>query len=140
MLETIKVDAALGDRVWIDANGNGLQDAGEPGINGITIKLFNEVGELVRKTKTTNNEDGEAGYYRFEGLNSGSRLGDLPFEIGELYTVKVKLPRHYTFTVDNADPRLAFESDSGLDSDADRRTGHFTTFPLTDLIGGISPV
>jgi uncharacterized repeat protein (TIGR01451 family) len=30
---------ALGDRVWLDTNGNGVQDVGESGINGVTINL-----------------------------------------------------------------------------------------------------
>ncbi len=31
---------AIGDRVWIDANGNGLQDPGEPGMGGVTVTLY----------------------------------------------------------------------------------------------------
>ena len=29
----------VGDRVWFDANRNGIQDNGEPGINGITVRI-----------------------------------------------------------------------------------------------------
>ncbi len=29
--------ATVGDKVWQDTNGNGLQDAGEPGVNGVAI-------------------------------------------------------------------------------------------------------
>ena len=131
----------VGDRLWNDLNKNGLQDKGESGINGVTVNLFNLAGDFIARTKTANNAAGEAGYYRFENLNSGSSdFNSIPFEIGESYTVEVDLPRNYTFTLQNADPRLAFETDSALDSDADRSTGRFTTFPLTNLIGGISPV
>jgi phosphotransferase system IIB component len=31
---------SLGDRVWKDLDGDGIQDAGEPGINGVTVRLF----------------------------------------------------------------------------------------------------
>jgi uncharacterized repeat protein (TIGR01451 family)/fimbrial isopeptide formation D2 family protein len=31
---------AIGDRVWFDANGDGVQDAGEPGIPGVWVELF----------------------------------------------------------------------------------------------------
>jgi uncharacterized repeat protein (TIGR01451 family)/fimbrial isopeptide formation D2 family protein len=31
--------AMIGDRVWRDANGNGIQDSGEPGIGGITVAV-----------------------------------------------------------------------------------------------------
>ena len=32
-------DNTVGDRVWLDENANGVQDVGEPGIPGITVKL-----------------------------------------------------------------------------------------------------
>ena len=28
---------SIGDRVWVDANGDGVQDAGEAGLNGVTV-------------------------------------------------------------------------------------------------------
>jgi len=33
-----------GDFVWNDLNGNGIQDAGEPGINGVTVTLTGTTG------------------------------------------------------------------------------------------------
>jgi len=43
---------SISDRVWYDTNCNGLQDAGEPGAPGVTVKLFlcaddSQVGERV---------------------------------------------------------------------------------------------
>jgi len=35
----------IGDRVWQDNNGNGNQDEGEPGINGVTVELYTWVDE-----------------------------------------------------------------------------------------------
>ena len=32
--------ASLGDRVWVDANANGQQDAGEAGVAGATVTLI----------------------------------------------------------------------------------------------------
>ena len=32
--------ASIGDRVWYDLDGDGTQDAGEPGINGMTVNLY----------------------------------------------------------------------------------------------------
>ncbi len=32
--------ASLGDFVWLDADGDGVQEAGEPGIGGVTLQLF----------------------------------------------------------------------------------------------------
>ncbi len=31
--------AAIGDRVWFDTNRNGIQDAGETGVPGVTVTL-----------------------------------------------------------------------------------------------------
>ena len=33
---------AIGDRIWIDSNGNGIQDAGEPGLGGITVAIYSD--------------------------------------------------------------------------------------------------
>jgi hypothetical protein len=37
--------ASLGDYVWDDTNGNGRQDAGEPGISGLTVTLTGTAGD-----------------------------------------------------------------------------------------------
>ncbi len=39
-LELLCVWRAIGDRVWMDSNGNGIQDAGEPNINGVRLQIF----------------------------------------------------------------------------------------------------
>src|SRR5207249_4353496 len=35
---------SIGDFVWNDLNGNGVQDAGEAGINGVTLTLTGTTG------------------------------------------------------------------------------------------------
>ncbi|MEJ0020256.1 MAG: SdrD B-like domain-containing protein [Acetobacteraceae bacterium] len=67
--------AALGDRVWLDADADGVQDAGENGISGVTVKLigagtdgtFGTGDDTVLGTTTT---DG-TGIYGFTGLMPG---------------------------------------------------------------------
>jgi hypothetical protein len=44
--------ATLGDRVWEDTNANGVQDAGEAGIAGVTVQLKDENGAPVATTTT----------------------------------------------------------------------------------------
>ena len=39
--------AKIGDYVWEDTNQNGIQDAGEPPIPGVTILLYNQNGEKL---------------------------------------------------------------------------------------------
>ncbi|MEM8962997.1 MAG: SdrD B-like domain-containing protein, partial [Acidobacteriota bacterium] len=52
--------ATIGDRVWKDTNGDGVEDAGESGISGVTVELL--FGANVVATTMT---DG-GGYYSFE--------------------------------------------------------------------------
>ena len=50
-------NAVIGDRVWQDMNGNGIQDAGESGISGVTVDLYDAAGNLVATTATDANGD-----------------------------------------------------------------------------------
>ncbi len=66
----------IGDFVWNDLNGNGIQDSGEPGLAGITVTL----GGAASATTTTN----ASGAYSFTGLFAGS------------YTVTVGTPSGFS--------------------------------------------
>lgn len=61
---------AIGDYVWLDANKNGIQDAGEEPVQNVTVYLqMREGGSSIWKkvdTTTTN----EKGYYVFESLKA----------------------------------------------------------------------
>ncbi|MGB5685984.1 MAG: SdrD B-like domain-containing protein, partial [Candidatus Electrothrix sp.] len=64
---------AIGDRIWNDADGDGVQDAGEVGIVGVTVKLLTDddgdgVYDVEFKTTTT----GPDGRYIFDTLPPGS--------------------------------------------------------------------
>jgi len=50
----------VGDRVWNDANGNGIQDPGEAGISGATVHLYASNGTTLISTTTT---DSTGSYY-----------------------------------------------------------------------------
>ncbi len=107
--------AALGDYVWFDRNGDGIQN--EPatdGANGVTVKLFVDDGDgapsagdaQVATTVTADDLFGRPGYYRFDGLIPG-----LP------YYVRFVRPASATaFTTPDA-------GDDTMDSDADTATG-----------------
>ena len=49
---TVAPPVTIGNFVWNDLNGNGLQDAGEPGINGVAVKLYKCDNTLVASTTT----------------------------------------------------------------------------------------
>lgn len=50
----------IGDRVWLDTNGNGVQDGGEPAAQGVLVSLFDTSDSLVA-TDVTNS----SGNYSF---------------------------------------------------------------------------
>ncbi len=58
--------SCIGDRVWRDADYNGIQDTGEPGIEGIVVTLNDESG--IALNQTTTDADGR---YKFDNLPVG---------------------------------------------------------------------
>ncbi|MFN2146108.1 MAG: SdrD B-like domain-containing protein, partial [Anaerolineales bacterium] len=51
------VPGAVGDRVWEDLNGDGLQGEDEPGLAGVTVNLVDAAGLTVASTLTDENGD-----------------------------------------------------------------------------------
>lgn len=103
--DTVGVTAlapSIGDRVWLDDDGDGIQDAGESGFANIEVRLYDSSYFLVQ-TRLTD----AVGDYAFTGLT-----------YGQGYYVRVVLPSSsYAFS-----PR-DLGADDGLDSDVDPITG-----------------
>ena len=68
--------ATIGDRVWNDQDGNGV-DNGEPGVPGVTVILKDANGVEVARTTTDAN-----GNYRFAGLVPGTYTVDMEVPAG----------------------------------------------------------
>ena len=92
--------ASLGDFVWDDLNGNGIQDGGEPGIPSVTVSLYDADTNLLESILTDAN-----GFYLFDYLIPGE------------YTLVFMRPSGYRFTLQDRG------GDDALDSDADPATG-----------------
>ncbi|RMH25571.1 MAG: hypothetical protein D6692_10800, partial [Planctomycetota bacterium] len=58
---------SIGDLVWFDRDGDGVQDPGEPGIPEVVVQLFDGSGALVASTTTD-----AAGLYGFGDLSLGA--------------------------------------------------------------------
>ena len=101
--------AQLGDRVWFDANANGIQDSGETNAVGVTVSLLNAVGTVVA-TQVTN----ATGNYLFTNLVPGT------------YSVQFTAPTGYRFTSKDASGNTL----DATDSDADTTTGKTGTYTL----------
>jgi hypothetical protein len=70
---------SVGNYVWNDTDGDGLQEVGETGINGITVELWNnDTNTLVSSTATANDGSGNAGYYNFVVTTSGNYYVKFP--------------------------------------------------------------
>ena len=89
---------AIGDRVWLDGNADGVQQPDEPPAMAAVSLLKDE--RVVASTTTD-----AQGFYRFTGLDAGS------------YRVRFEPREHRRFTARNA------TSDPALDSDPDPGTG-----------------
>lgn len=62
---------SIGDFVWSDSNGDGVQNAGEPGIGLVTITLTAAAPGMTPRSTTTSNVVATRGFYSFT-----SRVGN----------------------------------------------------------------
>ncbi|MEO0732791.1 MAG: SdrD B-like domain-containing protein, partial [Bacteroidota bacterium] len=88
--------ASIGDFVFEDTNGDGIQDPGEEGIEGVTVELKDENGDVLFTTTTDAN-----GLYEFTELTPGE------------YSVRFVLPGGFSYAPVNQG------GDEATDSDAD---------------------
>ena len=86
-------NSVIGDFVWNDLNGNGLQDNGEPGIKGVVVKLTMPNGTVLTTTTNAN------GNYSFTNLAPGT------------YTVTFVTPAYYNPTIENVGNNDNIDSD-----------------------------
>lgn len=103
-------NATIGNLVWEDLNGNGIQDGGEPGINGVSVNLSGTDGlsNPVNLSAVT----AGGGFYAFNTLLPGD------------YVISFTLPSaNHFFT----EPDATADND---DSDADQTTGDTPSITL----------
>ena len=96
--------------VWDDQDGDGIQDSGEPGISGNTVKLLWASGSQIASTSTDGN-----GVATFTNVPAGQAL-KLDFD---------RRNSNHWFTGADAG------SDDALDSDGDTASGVTSNFTLT---------
>ena len=98
--------ASIGDRVWSDVDGDGVQDPGEPGIPGVLVVLERVVdGKQVEVTSTVTDASGN---YLFDDLAPGA------------YCIKFLLPKDVTASPSGAGSNDAADSDGVAEGDVVR--------------------
>ncbi|MFJ2367817.1 SdrD B-like domain-containing protein [Microbacterium sp. NPDC087665] len=107
------ISSTVGDRVWEDVNGDGLQTDGEPGIAGFPVRLVGtDVDGNAVSLETTTDANGN---YSFANLASGEY--QVIFDPNGLNS-------NTTFTAQHTG------DDTTIDSDADPATGATQVFTL----------
>ncbi|NEP15940.1 MAG: DUF11 domain-containing protein, partial [Leptolyngbya sp. SIO4C1] len=124
----LAVSNAIGNRVFLDENNNGLQDDGEPGVPGVTVNLIDvETGNTVATQQTDDN-----GLYSFVNLPAGS------------YQVQFTAPSGtagFSSAPPNVNDPLAATNDSDVDPDTGL-TGIISLGPndvIQDVDAGLLP-
>lgn len=82
----ITIFPVIGDKVWEDIDGNGIQDFGEPGIANVIVEAFSDE-TLVASTSTDNN-----GNYFFNTLLPANYV--FRFLASEEYKPTIHIPFH----------------------------------------------
>ncbi|MFI5294154.1 MAG: C25 family cysteine peptidase [Thermodesulfovibrionales bacterium] len=59
--------ASVGNRVWLDSDGDGVPEVGEPGLANVEVMLKDQFGTPVMVTTTD-----ATGHYQFTGVKAGS--------------------------------------------------------------------
>ncbi len=93
-------NASIGDYVWNDLDQDGIQDADEPGVYDVLVRVWDSTGtNLAGQARTDTN-----GFYAVYALESG------------VYQMEVVLPTNWIVSAQNVGP------DDFIDSDIDTNT------------------
>lgn len=85
----------IGNRIWNDSNGDGIQDPGEPPISGVTVNLYDPANGLLATAVTDSN-----GSYYFSNA-AGTSTANAVYGVSGLqsgvsgYSIKLDNPNDY---------------------------------------------
>ncbi len=96
---------SIGDTVFHDDDQDGIQDAGEEGLEGITVNLYDEDGNLIATTETDEN-----GTYLFDDLDEGTYVVEVDANDPDL-------PEDYELTTDGTDTVELGQGEDYVDAD-----------------------
>ena len=104
--ETIETEppgtASIGDLVFIDADGDGVLDAGETGLAGAVVRLFNGIDEIASQTTDS------VGRYSFGALKEGDYRVELVAESIFDYEITTAATANVSLTDGEANSTIDF--------------------------------
>jgi SdrD B-like domain len=80
----------IGNRIWKDLDGNGVQDPGEPPVGGVTVNLY-KAGVVVGTATTAAD-----GTYLFGGVTNVNMTGGLPIMKNMAYSLRLDNAANFT--------------------------------------------
>ncbi len=118
---TMNPPVRLGDRVWYDQNQNGVQDTGEPGLQGVDVTIYaspdcapgTEYSNASMASTTTTDSNGNYSFYPLPHGTYCVEFSNVPLS-------------GYLVSPQNNDP------DDTIDSDADTGTQRIENIDLTN--------
>lgn len=126
----------IGNRVWQDTNGDGIQEPGEAVIAGVTVHLYNAANTLIGTAVT----DANGNYYFSSDTTRSSTTSEI-FSIAGLtanttgYKIKLDLAADYTGT----GPLVGYTVTSANAGSNDQIDSDATLPTATNLMGSANP-
>lgn len=97
-----RVPGVIGDKVWLDEDGDGIDDIFEPGLANVTVNLYDSTNTLIATTTTDVN-----GEYLFTGVYAGDYYVDIASGIpAGLQLHSSQTDPSSTFALANAEEKL----------------------------------
>ena len=128
----------IGNRLWIDVNRDGIQDAGEVGISGATVSLYDSNDLLVGETTT---DDSGEYYFNNDNVTLNGATGLTPNT-----DYKIRLDNADDFTAGGALENLSItvanvedadgDNNDTLDSDGEEEEVNGTDTPTINVTTG----
>ncbi|MBL8137114.1 MAG: VCBS repeat-containing protein, partial [Acidobacteria bacterium] len=116
----ISATLSLGNFVWRDNNNDGVVSAGEPGLDGVTVRLLSPTGTVLATQLTAG-----GGFYLFAGLAAGD------------YVVQVVTPAGYASSSGGGtEPASDPDNDSDNDDNGTAAGAVVASLPVTLSVGG----
>lgn len=95
----------LGNLVWVDNDGDGLAEPGEPALPGITVELYDSLDQLIDSDTTD-----DTGHYEFTNLAAETYTVSIPLDQATLAPYRLNSIHEQTDETDNNNDGITVDS------------------------------